>query len=130
VMFEHDLDDAAILDRYRRALVFGLPSVATDFRGHTTQSTELFGLVLVEAMACGTPPIVTREASHPEIIQDGVTGVIVPPADPMALRAKLLAMHARPDEAIAMGQRARADVLARFTWDATAERCLAAYARA
>ena len=102
VIFEHDLDDAAILDRYRRALVFGLPSVATDFRGRTTQSTELFGLVLVEAMACGTPPIVTREASHPEIIQDGVTGMIVPPADPLALRAKLLEMHARPEEAIAM----------------------------
>lgn len=127
VIFEHDLDDAAILDRYRRAMVFGLPSVATDFRGKTTASTELFGLVLVEAMACGTPPIVTREASHPEIISDGVTGVIVPPEDPIALRAKLMEFYEHPELAVEMGLRGRADVLKRFTWDATSDRCLAAY---
>lgn len=127
VIFEHDVDDRGIVERYRKALAFVLPSVSTDFRGKVTATTELFGLVLAEAMACGTPTIVTREASHPEMVKDGVTGLIVPPADAGALRAALLQLNARPDLSAAMGQRARADVLSRFTWDATADRCLAAY---
>jgi len=39
---------------------------------------EPFGLVMIESMACGTPVIATRFGAVPEVIDDGVTGVIVP----------------------------------------------------
>ena len=38
---------------------------------------ELFGLVMIESMACGTPVIATRYGAVPEVIDDGVSGVIV-----------------------------------------------------
>jgi glycosyltransferase involved in cell wall biosynthesis len=38
---------------------------------------EPFGLVMIEAMACGTPVIATRRGAVPEVIEDGVSGIIV-----------------------------------------------------
>jgi glycosyltransferase involved in cell wall biosynthesis len=127
VVFEHDVDDRGLVERYQRALVSVLPSVPTDWRGQTTAVAELFGLVVVEAMACGTPAIVSRTTSLPELVEDGRTGWIVPPADAMALRERLRLVHADPALAASMGAAARAHVMAQFTWRATAERCLSAY---
>jgi glycosyltransferase involved in cell wall biosynthesis len=45
---------------------------------------EPFGLVMPEAMACGTPVIAFRRGSAPELIRDGVTGFLVDNADEMA----------------------------------------------
>jgi glycosyltransferase involved in cell wall biosynthesis len=127
VIFEHDVDDQGLVDRYQRALVSVLPSVPTDWKGQTTAVAELFGLVVIEAMACGTPAIVSRTTSLPELVDDGRTGWIVPPADAAAMRQRLREVHADPARARAMGAAARAHVMAQFTWRATAERCLAAY---
>ena len=38
---------------------------------------EPFGLVMIESLACGTPVIATRRGSVPEVIDDGVTGIVV-----------------------------------------------------
>jgi glycosyltransferase involved in cell wall biosynthesis len=46
---------------------------------------EAFGLVLAEAMACGVPIIGTRSGSLPEVVEEGKTGLLVPPNDPKAL---------------------------------------------
>jgi glycosyltransferase involved in cell wall biosynthesis len=54
----------------------------------------------------------------------------VPQGDSAALGARLRELVDRPDLAAAMGARARAAVLERFTWEPTAQRCLAAYGRA
>jgi glycosyltransferase involved in cell wall biosynthesis len=45
---------------------------------------EAFGLVLIESMACGTPPIATREGAVPEIVDDGHTGILVDDVPRMA----------------------------------------------
>jgi glycosyltransferase involved in cell wall biosynthesis len=45
---------------------------------------EPFGMVMVEAMACGTPVIAFAEGSVPEVVTDGVTGVVVEDEDAMA----------------------------------------------
>jgi glycosyltransferase involved in cell wall biosynthesis len=78
-------------------------------------------------MACGTPVIVTRVASLPELVEDGKTGFVVPPNDAAALREGIETL--RRDRALAaeMGRRARAAVLERFTWPAVVRRCLQAY---
>ena len=129
VTFEHDLDDAALLERMRRAGAAVLPSVATDYRGCVTVQAELFGLAAAEAMACGTPAIVSDTASLPEVVADGVTGYVVPAADPQAIGDRLRGLAQNPALRRRLGVQARARVLERFTWDATAARCLEAYRR-
>jgi glycosyltransferase involved in cell wall biosynthesis len=53
---------------------------------YPVQSPEPFGLVLIEAMMCGTPVVATRLGAVPEIIDEGVTGYLVPSADALADR--------------------------------------------
>ena len=127
VTFETAADDATLVERYRTALVTVLPSVYDASDGRHSRQPELLGLAVLESMACGTPVIVTRVASLPEIVEDGVTGFVVPPNDPGAIREKVLWVRANPDAALEMGRRARAAVLDRFTWPAVAGRCLDAY---
>jgi D-inositol-3-phosphate glycosyltransferase len=81
-------------------------------------------------MACGTPVICTKVGGMPEIVEDGITGFVVPPNDPAALREKLLWVRGHPLEAQAMGDAARRRVLEKFTWPAVARRCLTIYAAA
>jgi glycosyltransferase involved in cell wall biosynthesis len=128
IIFRHDCDDAAIRDAYRRALCVVLPSVYRDLYGRETRVPELLGQTLLEGMACGAPALCTAVASLPEVVEDGVSGFIVPPSDPPALRDKLVWLRDRLAEAAAMGRAARERVLARFTWQAVVDRCLAAYA--
>ncbi len=127
VTFRHECDDAALVDAYRRARVVVLPSVYEDRYGGKTLVPELLGQTLLEAMACGAPAICTDVASMPEVVEDGVTGFIVPPNDPAALSAKLRYLGDHPDEAARMGAAARQRVLDHFTWDRVVGRCLASY---
>ena len=127
ITFEPDVDDRGLVERCRSALALVLPSVSTDWLGRTTDVSELFGLVVVEAMACGIPVIVSRTGSLPELVEDGVTGFIVPPADPAEIRRRLRELYADPTRSAEMGRRAHDVVLQRFTWAATARRCLDAY---
>ena len=88
---------------------------------------ELLGLTLLESLASGTPVIATDVASLPEIVRDGETGRVVVPGDVRALAEALESFLADPGAAARAGALGRADVLARFTWDEVAERCLDAY---
>jgi starch synthase len=78
-------------------------------------------------MACGTPVIVSDAGSLPELVTDGETGFVVPPNDPAAIRAAVQVLRRDPARREEMGRQARASVLARFTWQATARRCREAY---
>jgi glycosyltransferase involved in cell wall biosynthesis len=128
VRFRHDLDDAMLIDAYRRALCLVLPSVYRPASGEETKVPELLGQTLLEAMACGTPVICTRVASMPEVVEDGKTGFIVEPGDREAMQARLRWLAAHPTEATAMGAEGRRVVLERFQWPQVVERCLDAYA--
>jgi glycosyltransferase involved in cell wall biosynthesis len=127
VRFHGTVGDAELVERYRGALVTVLPSVYEDCYGRRTRIPELLGLAALESLACGTPAIVTDVASLPEIVRDGITGFVVPPNDAKAIRERIHYLAAHPERAREMGQRGREDVLARFTWDAVAARCEAAY---
>jgi glycosyltransferase involved in cell wall biosynthesis len=89
---------------------------------------EPFGLAYLDAMACGVPCIGTRVEAVPEIVTDGVTGLLVPPGDPAALAEALEALLRDPLRARSMGARGRARVAARFRWSHVAERLEAALA--
>ena len=58
---------------------------------HMTTRPERFGLTLVEAMACGTPVLGARMGSIPEIVEDGVTGLLCDDVDDAVRKAPLLA---------------------------------------
>ena len=83
--FHQDCDDDALIDAYRRSLCVVLPSVYKTMYGDETTVPELLGQTLLEGMACGSPVICTRVASLPEVVEDGVTGFIVPPNSPARL---------------------------------------------
>ena len=116
-----------LIRQYRRALCVVLPSVHETVFGDHHDIPELLGLVLLEGMACGAPALVTDVCSLPEVVQDGVTGFVVPPNDVGALREKIRWFWEHPEEARAMGQAARQHVLDNFTWDRTVDRCFEAY---
>ena len=78
---------------------------------------EGFGLTALEAMAAARPVVATRFASLPEVVEDGVTGVLVLPSSVESLRAALVELARNPDRRAAMGEagarRARRVVRAR-----------------
>lgn len=82
---------------------------------------EPFGLVLIEALACGTPVIAYRRGSIPEIIEDGVTGFVCETLAEMAEAVERLPSLDR--------QRCRASFEARFTADRMARDYVALYER-
>jgi glycosyltransferase involved in cell wall biosynthesis len=127
VAFRTDCDDNALVGAYRRALCVVLPSVYRGLYGDETRVPELLGQTLLEGMACGIPAVCTDVASMPEVVQDGVTGFVVPPNDPAALREKLCWLRDQPAEARAMGVAGRRRVLEKFTWEAVVRRCLDCY---
>jgi glycosyltransferase involved in cell wall biosynthesis len=71
-------------------------------------------LVVLEAMEAGVPVVASRVSGIPEVVEDGVTGWLVPPEDPGALAAALARVLADPDEARRRGGAGRRRVDERF----------------
>jgi len=110
-------------------LVLVLPSVERTCYGRSIAVSELLGLVVLEAMASGTPVVASRLGGLPEIVQHGETGFLVTPGNTGELRERVEQILTDPALAARLGAAARASVLECFTWRACAERCLAAYAK-
>jgi phosphatidylinositol alpha-1,6-mannosyltransferase len=100
------IPDLELPDYYRAADVFILP----------TRTAEGFGLVLMEAAASGIPSIATDSGAPREVVDDGVTGMLVPPDAPDALAAAISKLYKSPDLLADMGRAALARS-ASFTWD-------------
>jgi glycosyltransferase involved in cell wall biosynthesis len=105
--------------QYQQVDLFVLPS-----------RRESFGLVLAEAMACGLPVVATTAGAIPEVVEDGVTGVLVPPDDPEALANAVVSLLSDPQRMKAMGKAGAERVRERFTWDKVAERVIQGCERA
>ena len=89
---------------------------------------EGYGVVAREAMAYGRPVVASAVGGLLEAVQDGVTGLLVPPGDPAALRAALERLLADAELRARLGAAARADAIERFSRAAEATALLAAYA--
>jgi mannosyltransferase len=92
-----------------------------------TSRNEGFGLTLIEAMSVGAALAASRAGAAELVVEDGVTGVLVPPGDVDALVAALEPLMRDPALATEMGERGRARVLAKFSLDAEASRIAEVY---
>jgi glycosyltransferase involved in cell wall biosynthesis len=127
VTFLGPVPDPALPELYRGAAVLALPSVDRTCYGREVPVSELLGLVALEAMASGTPVVASRIGGLAEVVADGETGFLVEPGDVAALADRLALLLSDRRLAARLGANARDLVVARFTWRACAERCLAAY---
>jgi glycogen synthase len=96
---------------YSHAAVFACPSVY-----------EPFGLINLEAMACETPVVASAVGGIVEVVEDGKTGLLVPPARPDVLADALKKVLADPAAARAMGKAGRKRVEEKFSWVSVAAR--------
>jgi mannosyltransferase len=92
-----------------------------------TSRNEGFGLTLIEAMSAGAALVASRAGAAELVVEDGVTGVLTPPGDVDALVAALEPLLQDPASCMAMGARARARVLEKFSLDAEANRIAEVY---
>jgi glycosyltransferase involved in cell wall biosynthesis len=89
--------------------------------------SEAVSQVIPQALAVGTPVVGTTVGGTPELVRDGETGRLVPPADAPALAAAMLDLLNDPEGARALARRGQALVLAEHSIDATMARTLAVY---
>lgn len=76
---------------------------------------EALGTAMLDAMALGKPVVAARSGGIPEAVQDGHTGILVPPGDAQALAAALRYLLQHPEQARAMGAAGRQRVEQHFT---------------
>ena len=88
---------------------------------------EPFGIVPLEAMACGVPVVASAVGGQLDTVADPGTGRLVPPRDPRALARAVADLLARPEARRACGAAGRRRVLRRYTWDRVAAETEAAY---
>ena len=86
-----------------------------------TSRNEGFGLTLIEAMAAGAALVASRAGAAEFVVEDGLTGMLTPPGDVEALVAASEPLMRDPASAAAMGERARARVLDKFSLEAEAK---------
>jgi glycosyltransferase involved in cell wall biosynthesis len=107
VTFQHHVPQRELAVCMGRAQVFVLPSLS-----------EGLPRVVAEAMACGTPVTGSDVGGIPELIENGVTGFLVPPGDVEALADRIRWVLGHPDETQAMGRRARERAARLFSLEA------------
>jgi glycosyltransferase involved in cell wall biosynthesis len=95
---------------YRAAALSVIPSLE-----------EGFGIPAAEAMGCETPVVATDAGGLPEVVEDGVTGLVVPRGDVDALASAMESLLADPARRRRMGAAGRERALRLFDWDRTAE---------
>jgi glycosyltransferase involved in cell wall biosynthesis len=111
VSFLGRLDEEGVARAYAGCALLALPS-----------RLEGFGIVFVEAGFFARPSLACAEGGAPEVVEEGVTGVLVEAGDPAAIAERVVALFGRPSELAALGGRARERALSRFSFAAFEER--------
>lgn len=113
------------LPQQRLAALFGAAALVV-----VPSVEEGLGLVAVEALLCETPVVAYRSGGLVDVVDDGVTGMLVDPGTSDALAATVRRLLGDPARAAAMGRAGRARMLERFSPESVTERYLEIYGRA
>jgi len=109
--------EAHIPDYYRACDAFVFPN-----------EEQTWGLAVIEAMALGIPVIVSTGAGVHEVIQDGLTGFLIPPRSPARIASIISQLMASPALAAGIADAGRAYVVANLSWSRYAQDMLALFA--
>ncbi len=109
VHFHGHVDRETLFSELRRAAVAVFPS-----------RSEAFGIAVIEAMALGCPTIFSNRAAGPEVVRDGIDGLLVDPDDPAAIGAAIGRLLGDADLSAALGRAGCARVRSEFTVDVQA----------
>jgi len=118
VHFLGSVPNSSIPDVYRAADLLLLPSLE--------EATSISGL---EAMACGLPILGSDVGGIPALVEDGVTGRLVPKGNAQAIASTLLEMIKHPDECQLMGSKGRIKAEREFSWSSVAKKTESVYLR-
>jgi len=110
------LTEAETIAFYSSAEVFVSPSIY-----------EPFGIMNLEAMACGRPVVSTKVGGIKDVVVDGATGFLVKAGDPDGIAEKVNLLISDRELAEAMGMRGRERVEAEFSWSRVAEKTINLY---
>ncbi len=113
VEFPGEVSEEELPGYYRLARALVLPSV---------NDSEGFGMVLLEAAACGTPAVATRVGGIPFAVEEGRTGLLVPPRDSAALAAALGRLLKEDGLRSSLGENARRRAVEGFSWERQVDR--------
>ncbi|MBI3466172.1 MAG: glycosyltransferase family 4 protein [Planctomycetes bacterium] len=111
VQFRGETTDEELVQCYQQCDLFALPNREID------RDIEGFGMVLVEAQACGKPVIAGDSGGTAETMQVGKTGLIVDCREPEPLAKGVVSLLTSPEEREAMGRAGRQWVLQQFDWE-------------
>lgn len=122
IIFTGKLSPEALASEYKTANVFTLPAIV-DSKG----DTEGLGVVLIEAMELGLPIVASNVGGIPDVVIDGVSGILVPEKDPEALANAYKRLAAEPElvKHLLAGSQKRINEC--FTWDGIIERQIEVY---
>jgi glycosyltransferase involved in cell wall biosynthesis len=116
VTFMEQLSTEELVHQYNRAQLLVSPSLY-----------EGFGLPAAEALACGTPVVATTAGALQEIVEDGVSGLHVPPGQVEPLAEAIRTLLEDPGQCRVMGEAGARRIRERFSWERTARETLALY---
>ena len=122
IIFTGKLSPEALANEYKTANVFTLPAIV-DSKG----DTEGLGVVLIEAMELGLPIVASNVGGIPDVVVDGVSGILVPEKDPEALANAYKRLAAEPELVKQLLAGSRKRIAECFTWDGIIERQIAVY---
>ncbi len=115
VLFHDHIPDGALADHYRAADVFALSS-----------RYEPFGMTAIEAMACGTPTVITTEGGLWQMVRWGVDALYANPFDPAAFGHAMVNILSYPRVASQLSSAGAETARARFTWAGVTQQLIAA----
>lgn len=122
IIFTGKLSPEELANEYKTANVFTLPAIV-DSKG----DTEGLGVVLIEAMELGLPVVASNVGGIPDVVVDGVSGILVPEKDPQALANAYKRLAADPELLKQLLTGAQKRIAECFTWGKIVERQIAVY---